>query len=121
MTASTHLHITTWVITLILFFVAVGLQKSGNLKAQKIVHMILRLFYLLTFATGGMLVHLMFSSYPVQYVLKVIFGILVIGFMEMVLARMKKEKKSSIIWILFIVSLVIVLYLGFYLPLGFRI
>lgn len=119
MTASTHLHITTWVLTLVLFFVAVGLHKSGKAKAQKIVHMILRLFYLLSIATGGMLVHLMFSSYPVQYVLKVVFGFLVIGFMEMVLARMKKEKKTSTFWILLIISLVVVLYLGFYLPLGF--
>lgn len=119
MTASTHIHITAWVVTLILFFVALSLHKSGKAKAQKIVHMILRLFYLITIATGGMLVHLLFSSYPVQYILKFIFGLLVIGFMEMVLAKTKKQKKTTTSWILFIVSLIVVLYLGFTLPLGF--
>lgn len=116
----THAHITTWVLTLILFFVAVGLQKSGNAKGQKIVHMILRLFYLLTFATGGALVHLMFSAYPIQYILKVVFGILVISFMEMVLVRGKKEKKTTTFWVLLVVALLITLYLGFYLPMGFK-
>lgn len=119
MTASTHMHITTWVLTLILFVIVLVLHKNGKAKAEKIVHMILRLFYLLTIATGGMLVHLLFSSYPVQYVLKFVFGILVIGFMEMVLVKMKKEKKTTVSWILFIISLVVVLYLGFTLPLGF--
>lgn len=118
MTASTHLHITTWVIALILFIVAVGLQKSGNAKAQKIVHMVLRLFYLLTFMTGGMIVHFAFSAYPVMYVLKVIFGILVIGFFEMILVRGKKEKKTATFWILLLVSLIVTFYLGFALPLG---
>jgi hypothetical protein len=115
----THMHITAWVLTLILFFVALGLHKSGKAKAQKIVHMVLRLFYLITIATGGMLVHLMFSQYPLQYVLKVLFGFLVIGFMEMVLARTKKEKKTTMFWVLLFVSLVIAIYLGFYLPMGF--
>lgn len=113
-----HMHITSWALTLILFFVAIALQKSGNAKGQKIVHMILRLFYLITFATGGALVHLMFSQYPVQYILKVIFGILVIGFMEMVLARTKKEKNTTMFWVLLVVALLVTIYLGFSLPMG---
>lgn len=116
----THMHLTSWALTLILFFVAIALQKSGNAKGQKIVHMILRLFYLITFATGGALVHLMFSQYPVQYILKVVFGILVIGFMEMVLARTKKEKKTTMFWVLLVVALLVTIFLGFYLPMGFK-
>lgn len=117
----THMHITTWVLALILFFVALALQKSGNAKGQKIVHMILRLFYLLAILTGGMLIDSQaFSVYPVQYVLKMVFGILVIGFMEMVLVRTKKEKKTSMFWILLLISLLVVLYLGFSLPMGFN-
>lgn len=116
----THMHLTSWALTLILFFVAFALQKSGNAKGQKIVHMILRLFYLISFATGGALVHLMFSQYPVQYILKVLFGILVIGFMEMVLVRTRKEKKTTMFWVLLVVALLVTLYLGFYLPMGFK-
>ena len=113
----THAHITTWVLTIILFFAAIALHRSGKLRAKKVVHMILRLFYLLTIATGGMLIHLLFSSFPVQYVLKFVFGILVISFMEMVLVRTNKEKSTTMFWILFVISLAVTLYLGFTLPL----
>ena len=34
---TTHAHITTWVIGLILFVVALGLLKGGNAKGAKIV------------------------------------------------------------------------------------
>ncbi|MEH7524143.1 DUF1516 family protein, partial [Bacillus sp. JJ1503] len=40
-----HAHITTWVLALVLFFVALGLHKSGKARALKVVQMILRLFY----------------------------------------------------------------------------
>ena len=40
---TTHLHITAWVIGIILFFVTYSMLKSGNPKA-KMVHMITRLF-----------------------------------------------------------------------------
>lgn len=110
----THAHITTWVLTIILFFAALALHKSGKLRAQKVVHMILRLFYLLTIATGGMLI----TSFS-AYALKFVFGILVIVFMEMVLVRTNKEKKTTTFWLLFVVSLIVTLYLGFSLPQGF--
>lgn len=117
----THLHITTWVLTLILFFVAFGLLKSGKAKPQKIVHMILRLFYLVTILTGLLLIDgNAFSAFPLTYTLKILFGVLVFGFMEMALVRTRKEKKTAIIWLLLIVVLVVVVYLGFYLPLGFK-
>lgn len=113
---SIHMHITAWALTLVLFLVAFGLQKAGKEKGQKIVHMILRMFYLITFATGGMFVHYLISSHLVETILKIVFGILVLGFMEMVLVRTKKGKKTSIFWLLLIVSVAAVLYLGYSLP-----
>ncbi|MDF1507387.1 YisL family protein [Robertmurraya sp. DFI.2.37] len=113
---SIHIHVTAWVLTLVLFFIAFGLQKAGKEKGQKIVHMILRLFYLITFATGGMFVHYLISSYLVETILKVLSGILVIGFMEMVLVRTKKGKTTTVFWVLFLLSLISVLYLGYSLP-----
>ena len=86
MMSTTHLHITTWVIGIILFFVAYSLLKKGSSKA-KMTHMITRLFYILIFLTGGMLI----SNFK-HYVQKMIVGILVIAFMEIVLVRTKKEK-----------------------------
>lgn len=49
----THMHITSWVIALILVFVAYGLYSSGNSKGAKITHMILRLFYIIVIITGA--------------------------------------------------------------------
>lgn len=51
----THMHITSWVIALILVFVAYGLYSSGNSKGAKITHMILRLFYIIVIITGAQL------------------------------------------------------------------
>lgn len=48
----THAHITSWLITIVLFVLAVSMERQGAGKA-KIVQMVLRLFYILTIATGG--------------------------------------------------------------------
>ncbi len=70
---TTHMHITAWVIGIILFFVTYSMLKGANPKA-KMLHMITRLFYLLIFLTGGMLIT-DFGAYAV----KMIVGIIVIG------------------------------------------
>ncbi len=114
MMSTTHLHITTWVIGIILFFVTYSLLKNGNPKA-KMLHMITRLFYILIFLSGGMLI----SNFG-YYAQKMIVGILVIAFMELVLVRTKKEKSTGMVWTLFILALLYVLYLGFSLPMGLR-
>ena len=69
--------------------------------------MITRLFYILIFLSGGMLI----SNFSI-YAQKMIVGILVIAFMEMVLVRTKKEKSTGIVWTLFILAFLYVLYLG---------
>ncbi|MEW9501627.1 YisL family protein [Jeotgalibacillus marinus] len=117
---TTHLHITTWVIGLILFFVAVGLHKSGQVKGSKISHMVLRLFYLLIIGTGAALFFIHSSIDPALYGVKFLLGVLVIGFMEMVLVRSKKGKPTGVMWILLILALLGTLYLGFRLPVGFN-
>ena len=113
LTETTHLHITTWAIALILFFVAA--LASKKLTA---VHMTLRLFYILVIVTGALL----FFEYRdliveihdsgMIYDMKFLFGILLIGGMEMVLVGKNKGKKPIVGWIIFTVSLVAVLLLG---------
>ncbi|MEK5522323.1 MULTISPECIES: YisL family protein [Heyndrickxia] len=117
---TTHAHVTTWVIGIILFIIAAALYKSGKTKGAKIVNMILRLFYILIIITGGILFFKFQSAYgPALYGMKLLGGLLVIGMMEMVLSRMKKGKSSGIFWLLFIIFFAIVLYLGFVkLPMG---
>lgn len=117
---TTHLHITTWVIGLILFFVAYGLHKSGKAKGSKISHMALRLFYVLIIITGAALFFIHSSIDAALYGVKFILGLLVIGFMEMVLVRTKKGKKTQVMWILLLLALAGTLYLGFSLPVGFN-
>ncbi|MDQ0214793.1 putative membrane protein SirB2 [Oikeobacillus pervagus] len=115
---NTHLHITTWVIGIILFFVAVSLIKGGNEKGSKIVQMILRLFYLLILFSGIMLFIKFHEINDMLYGMKMLFGIIVIGLMEMVLARAKKGKSTGMFFTIFVIVFLIVLYLGFKLPIG---
>ena len=112
----THMHITTWLVAIILFFVAFTMYKKGNAKQAKILHMITRLFYILIIVTGGMLM----GSQVGYYMWKMIVGLIVIAMMEMVLVKTKKGKGTGVYWVLFIVSFVVVLYLGLKLPQGFH-
>ena len=111
-----HAHMTAWFLALVLFFVALGLHKSGKEKGAKIVQMVLRLFYVLILLTGFWL---LFSiNISLMYVLKAAVGLWVIAMLEMILIRTKKNEKASVLWIQFIVAVLLVLYLGFSLPLG---
>ena len=113
-----HAHITTWALTLILFFVALGLHKSGKARGMKVVQMILRLFYLLTIGTGIWI--LSSINIDMMYVIKSLVGIIVIAMIEMILVRLVKGKSTAVYWILLIISFALVLYLGFIkLPLTF--
>lgn len=113
----THAHITSWLITIVLFLIAVSMARRGAGKA-KVVQMVLRLFYLITLATGLMLLHGITTISPL-YWLKALAGLWVIGAMEMVLAAEKKGKRTAAGWTQWIVALVVTLFLGLMLPLGF--
>ncbi len=116
--STTHLHITTWVIGLILFFLAAtGIVKSKG------VHMALRLFYILIIISGGALyyewaINFRTDATGMGYDMKFMFGILLIGMMEMVLVRQKKNKPTTIFWGLFAVFLFLTLFYGLKLPVG---
>lgn len=114
LTSSTHLHLTTWIIALILFFIA---AVSANKLTG--VQMALRVFYILIIITGGALflehrdmIAAGNGGSGMTYDMKVLFGILVIGFMEMILARKNKGKSTGVFWLLFMVVFLVTLYLG---------
>jgi uncharacterized membrane protein len=113
-----HGHITAWVLALILFVVAVFLHKGGKEKGAKIVQMILRVLYLLIIGTGIMMLTQVYRI-DLQYILKAVVGIWVIGLFEMILSRIATDRKTSVFWIQFVVALALVLYLGFSLPMSF--
>lgn len=114
----THAHITTWVVAIILFFVANSLFKSGKVKPLKIVQMVLRLFYILIIVTGTIIATDVYQ-FSGEYIGKIILGIITIGMMEMVLAKSKKGQPTRVFWILFFVALILTILLGLRLPLGF--
>ncbi|BDH60873.1 UPF0344 protein YisL [Lysinibacillus sp. PLM2] len=112
LTDSTHLHITTWVIGLILFFIAAtGISKSKG------IHMVLRLFYILILISGGAL----FFKWRVnfEYDIKFLLGILLIAMMEMILVRQAKNKPTNVFWVLFFIFLFATLFFGLRLQMGF--
>lgn len=112
-----HAHITTWVLGIILFFVAFSFFKSGKEKPFKIIHMVLRLFYVLIIITGIVIVSGVYQLNG-EYIAKIILGIWTIATMEMVLVKSKKGKPTRIYWIQFVVVLVLTILLGMRLPLG---
>ncbi|CAM3100410.1 YisL family protein [Filibacter tadaridae] len=116
-TSTTHLHIFTWVVGIILFIVVSGLEPRS--KGRKIAHMIVRLFYVLILLTGAFLFFEHSSIDGMLYGMKFLFGLLTIGMMEMVLVRSQKGKSVSIFWILFLVFVLVTMFLGFKLPIGF--
>ena len=119
-TSMTHAHITAWVIALILFFVAASMQKGGKSKSLKMVHMTLRLFYILIIVTGAILL-IGLSSITLMYVVKVLAGIWVISMLEMILVRNSKGKSTGMFWGQLVVAFFVTLYLGLKLPIGFML
>ncbi|WP_409304614.1 YisL family protein [Peribacillus sp. SCS-155] len=114
----THMHITAWLVAAILFFVGASMYKGNNAKGSKIVHMIVRLFYILIIISG-ILLFTAAENIPAAYNVKALVGIIVIVLMEMILVRSKKRKSTGALWAVFALAFVVVLYLGFSLPQGF--
>ncbi|QAS51650.1 YisL family protein [Halobacillus litoralis] len=107
-----HLHITSWVIALILVVLVTSFTKSGKEKAAKILHMILRLFYLLILYSGGSL-FASYNEYGVLVIIKLLIGLWAIAAMEMVAVKTKKRKPVGIWWAQLIIAVVIAMILGF--------
>jgi|SRR5690625_1930570 len=112
----THLHVTAWALGVILLIVSYVLYKKGN-KAGKILHMVLRLDYLLILYTGGDL----FAEYAKEgfpflgeLIVKGIAGLWVIVAMEMILVKTSKSKPVKSYWIQFVIALLIAVVLGFF-------
>lgn len=117
---NTHLHITSWVLALILFFLAVMFLNQGKAKPAKIMQMILRVDYLLILYSGGaLLVNYFNGEMLIEAIIKGLAGLWVIVTMEMIGVRRKKGKPVLGFWVQFGVAVLITIALGFgRLPLG---
>ncbi len=114
------MHITSWVLALILLIAVVMLQKQGKAKAAKIVHMILRLDYLLILYSGGdLFAYYMGSDKLVLAIVKLLAGVWVIAAMEMIAVKLAKNKPTGMLWGQLVVAIIVTLILGFgFLPIG---
>jgi len=118
---NTHLHVTAWILALILFVVLIVLQNQQKEKGTKVIQMILRLIYLVILYSGGSLLgHYFSSDMVVAAVIKSIAGIWVIAAMEMIVARRSKNEATKSLWIQWTIAFLLTIGLGFgYLPGGF--
>ena len=114
--STTHFHILTWVVGIVLFLAAAFMAKES--KGRKIIHMTARLFYVLILFSGIMLFIKHSSLDAALYGVKFLLGFVTIGMMEMVLVRSAKGKNVSTLWILFFVFLFATMFFGFKLPVG---
>jgi len=113
-----HLHITAWVLAFILLFVVTAFYKQGKEKPGKILHMILRLIYLVILYSGGSL-FASYSNFSGELFLKVLAGIWTIVSIELITVRTNKGKPTGAWWTQFVIAAIIAIVLGFArLPLG---
>jgi len=113
---NTHFHIFSWVVGVILFFVA--LTMANGSKGKKITHMIARLFYVLILISGILLFMKWQGNDSALYGVKLLLGLITIVFMEMTLVKSSKGKKASTFGVLFFIFLIATMFLGFKLPVG---
>jgi len=107
-----HSHVSSWAITIVLFFISYLLLKKGNEKGQKITHMILRLFFVLTVITGAGLIYSL--GFYTNALIKGALALWLIFLMEFILVRTKKGTIKGHFWIQFVIALVLVFYFGYF-------
>ncbi|MBP2242081.1 FtsH-binding integral membrane protein [Cytobacillus eiseniae] len=112
----THAHLAIIILTIILFCVTLILQKKG--RNITVLHMILRVFYLLIVLTGGLLFFSVFKV-TILYILKALLGVAMVALFEMILVKNRDGKKVIGFLFLGLIVLIITVYLGLELPLGF--
>ena len=116
MSGSTYEHIFFWALSIIVFLVS--LKMTG--KKLKIMMMINRVLYLLIIATGIIML-MNISNINGEYIAKTIIGIWVIAAMEMTNIKRSKGKNHKAFLIQFSIAFVLVLLLGFRLPIGIQL
>jgi hypothetical protein len=94
------------------------MQKAG--KNTKVIHMILRVLYIILLVTGGILFFSVFNI-TFLYIIKAVLGILMIAFFEIILVRSGDGRTTGIHWILIAITCIFVTYIGLVLPMGFYI
>lgn len=106
------MHAISWLTAIVIFISSYLFLTMKKEKLQKITHMILRLFYIFILGTGLYLLGI--YQFMGIVILKSLLGVIVIGMMEKILVRGKKEKPIKLFIILFILSIILTFYLGYH-------
>src|SRR5699024_3659464 len=113
-----HLHITAWIIAIILLFVTNSMYKKGEGTAP---HMILRVMYLIILFSGIML-FFDYAHSSFALIIRAIAVLRVIVAMELISVNAKKGGSATAGWTQFWIALIIALILGFgRLPMGVQL
>ncbi|TKD71952.1 DUF1516 family protein [Pseudalkalibacillus hwajinpoensis] len=107
-----HAHYTAWGLTLILFMSSYFLMRAGKGKGQTITHMVLRIFYILTVASGMFLV--VGYNFWGPSLVKAVVALWLIFSMEMILVRGVKGKTIWAFWLQFLFAFMLVFFYGYY-------
>lgn len=122
-----HLHLTAIIVGVILFIAVYGMYKKNNTAENKpalIMHMVLRVFYLLVLFSGimvyvGNMEGISNAGSHMQYGIKALLGILSIGLMEIAIVRLKKNSaKANVLMVICIIAIIATVIMGSVLPLG---
>lgn len=122
-----HLHLTAIIVSFILFIAVYFMYKKNNTAENKpafIMHMVLRVFYLLVLFSGimvyvGNMEGISNAGSHMQYGIKALLGILSVGFMEMAIVRLKKNSaKANVLLVICLIAIVATVIMGAMLPLG---
>ncbi|MFD0620049.1 MULTISPECIES: DUF1516 family protein [Paenibacillus] len=98
-------HAGSWAILVLMFVI------SCIFKRQKVTPMITRLFYLIMLVSGiGMLVKL---NFPLMYIVKGILALGLIGMMEMIMGRLRRNEPTMMFWIILVVLLALIVCMGY--------
>jgi len=122
-----HLHLTAIIVSLILFIAVFEMYKKNNSSDNKpalILHMVLRVFYLLVLFSGimiyvGNMEGISAAGSHMQYGIKALLGILSVVFMEVAVVRLKKHSASvNVLLVVTLILIIAAVIMGSALPLG---
>ncbi|SDK18985.1 Protein of unknown function [Jeotgalicoccus aerolatus] len=122
-----HLHLTAIIVSLILFIAVFAMYKKNNSSDNKptlILHMVLRVFYLLVLFSGimiyvGNMEGISAAGSHMQYGIKALLGILSVVFMEVAVVRLKKHSASAnVLLVVTLILIIAAVIMGSTLPLG---
>lgn len=99
------IHASVWLLLIISFFITYFVTNRNISK------MIFRTLSLLMLGTGISMLYLM--NFPLTFLVKGMLAVLLVTSMELLIARKIRHRSTTFIWIIFVLTLTVILLLGF--------